>query len=547
MHNSCHAIATGGMLLSTPSMTSHLNNLPSRKWSIVGLSSAAMALVVVSYLLAIAVGLACLALPILLFGYLPINSHYNFVLYRLLFSAFGIVAGGTILWSLVPTSDKHEVKGVRIDLTKEKRLAQEIEAIAEALHERMPSDVYLIGDANAFVREEDEAKGFGRRRILALGLPLLQMLTIAQFRAVLAHEFAHYYAGDTWLGPWVYDARNSMSRLYMNLGKNSEAMRFLRRVRILAAAYLLLMAGLTMYWKIFMRITQAISRRQEMRCDELACYIAGSQPLIEGLEGIRRCAAGLSAYWNSFVLPIATGGFQPDLANGFQQFMEAPQVVKATSEYISQQASVTEPKPFDSHPPLNMRIEQARRLDMPAPQSSGFSDSSNLPMISLIEEVAVLEASLLKKVVPAMASADLKPLNWETAGADIYIPGWRKRVADYLPYLSEKKMGDLPFLVLDPRPVAMEVYNATAGRLNQAQRIACAYDVLFCAFALCLLENGWKLITKPGNLTLENGTSTVDPASLMKELRTGKLTVVEWSSLRAKLGIGEWALAARVA
>jgi len=163
-----------------------------------------MGLVVVSYLFAIAIALACLALPIVLFGYLPISSQFNFLLYRLLFSAFGLVAGGTILWSLVSSNDKHEVKGVRIDLRKEMRLAREIEAVAEALHEPMPSEVYLIGDANAFVREEDEAKGFGRRRILALGLPILQMLTIAQFRAILAHEFAHYYAGDTWLGPWVY-------------------------------------------------------------------------------------------------------------------------------------------------------------------------------------------------------------------------------------------------------------------------------------------------------------------------------------------------------
>jgi heat shock protein HtpX len=547
MHSPCHAIGPGGMVLSTPSMTSQRNNLPSRKWSIVALSAAAMALVVVSYLLAIAIALGCLALPIVLFWYLPIGGQFNFVLYRLLFSAFGVVAGGTILWSLIPSSDKHEVKGVRIDLGKEKRLAQEIEAIAEALHERMPSEVYLIGDANAFVREEDEAKGFGRRRILGLGLPLLQMLTIAQFRAVLAHEFAHYYAGDTLLGPLVYEARETMSRLYKNLGKNSEAMLFLRRWRMGSNAYLLMMLGLRTYWKIFMRTSQAISRRQEMRCDELACYVAGSQSLIEGLEGIHKCGLGLSAYWNSFVLPAAIGGFQPDLANGFQQFMEAPQIVKATSEYLSKQESITEPSPFDSHPPLNMRIEQARRLDMPAPQSSKLPGSSDLPMISLIENVAELEAGLLKKVVPAVAAANLKPLKWETAGADVYIPGWRKRVADYLPYLAGKKMADLPLLVLDPRPVAMEVYNATAGRLNESQRIASAYDILFCAFALCLLENGWKLITQPGNLTLENGTSTVDPATVMGELRTGKLSVVTWRSFRAERGIGEWALAAPVA
>jgi heat shock protein HtpX len=525
-------------------MTRQLNSLPTRKWSIVALSSAAMALVIVSYLLAIAIALGCLYLPIFLFGQLSFSS--NFLLYRLLFSVFGVVAGGTILWSLIPSKDKQEVKGVRINLGTEKRLAQEIEAIATALHEPIPSDVYLIGDANAFVREEDEAKGFGRRRILALGLPLLQMLTVAQFRAVLAHEFAHYYAGDTSLGPWIYEAHVSMSRLYQNLGKNSHAMQTLRRLRVLAIAYLFLMHGLRLYWKIFMRITQAISRRQEMRSDELACYIAGSQPLIEGLEGIRKCSVGLSAYWNSFVLPVASGGYQPDLANGFQQFMLAPQVARATAEMLSQQAAITKPSPFDSHPPLHQRIEQARRLNRPAPQSSTSDDATGLPMISLLADVPSLEAALVKKIMPAV-TAELKPLNWETAGADIYIPGWRKRIADYLPFLAEKKLGELPLLVLDPRPVAMQVYIATKGRLDEPQRIAVASEVLFCAFAICLFENGWKLVTRPGYLVLENGTSSVDPVAVMGNLRSGKLTVVEWRTFCSTRGIGDWPLAAPIA
>jgi Zn-dependent protease with chaperone function len=528
-------------------MTGHLNSLPSRKWSIVALSSAAMALVFVSYILAIALAFACLAMPIFMFGFLPIGSQLNFLLYRLLFSAFGVVAGGTILWSLVPTNEKFDVKGVSIDLRTQPRLAQEIQTIAEALREPMPSEVYLIGDANAFVSEVSSSTGFGRRRILAMGLPLLQMLTIAQFRAVLAHEFAHYYAGDTRLGPWLYEARVSMSRLYMNLGKNSQAMRYLRRWRILAAAYLLLMKSLQIYWKIFMRITQAISRRQEMRSDELACYIAGSQNLSEGLQGIRKCNAGLGAYWNSFVLPVAIGGYQPDLANGFQQFMQAPQIAKATSEILAKQESITEHSPFDSHPPLNMRLQQARRLARPAPQSSMSEDACNRPMISLIENLPALEASLVKKVVPAVAAADLKPLNWETAGADIYIPGWRKKIASCLPFLAEKNMVDLPLLLLDPRPVAMHIYIETEGRLNESQRIARAYDILFCAFALCLLQNGWNLITQPGNLTLKNGTSTIDPATVLGDLRSKKLSAEGWQTFRANTGIGDWPLAAPAA
>jgi Zn-dependent protease with chaperone function len=528
-------------------MTSHVSHLPSRKWSIVALGSAGMAMVVVSYLIMIALAFALLGLPVLLFWYLPHGGPANFALHRLLLAAFGLVAGPTILWSLVPSKDKHDVNGVRIDLATEKRLAKEIEAIAVALREPMPSEVYLIGDANAFVSEVDAETGFGRRRILGLGLPLLQMLTIAQFRAVLAHEFAHYYAGDTRLGPWVYDARRSLIRVYQNLGKNSTALHHIRRWGIASVAYKLLMLGLTKYWQLFMRVTQAISRRQEMRSDELACYIAGSQALIDGLTGIRRCSAGLGAYWNSIVIPVAMGGFQPDLANGFQRFMQAPQVIKATSEYLSQQVSIEKPSPFDSHPTLNERIDRARQFNLPAPQSSGLEDASDLPMISLIENVAALETGLLRKVVPALAAVDLKPLNWETAGSDIYIPAWRKRVADFLPFLSTKKLGELPLLVLNPRPIALLVENPPRSLLSQSQRIAAAYDILTSAFALCLLENGWKLVTQPGFWTLQNGASTVDPAAVIGALGSGTLSVVAWSSFRAERGIGDWPLAAPVA
>ncbi|MFZ1083514.1 MAG: M48 family metallopeptidase [Terracidiphilus sp.] len=523
-------------------MTTRVSRLPSRKWSIAALGSAGMALVIVSYLLAIFLGFACLALPVVLLGYLPIGGPANFLVYRMLFSVFGIATGLTIFWSLVPPNDQHQVNGVRIDLNQEMSLAKEIKAIATELREPMPTEVYLIGDANAFVREEDEAKGFGRRRILALGLPLLQMLTISQFRAVLAHEFAHYYAGDTRLGPWVYEARVSLSRLYQNLGKHSQVMPYLRRWWIMAIAYKFLMNGLKMYWMIFMRITQAISRRQEIRSDELACYIAGSQALIDGFEGIAKCSAGLNAYWNSFVLPVAMGGYQPDLTNGFQQFMHVPHVVKATSEYLAHQASVTKQSPFDSHPPLNLRIDQARRLNLPAPQISAIEDAE-LPMISLlIEDVKSLEASLLTKILPTHDVADLKPLNWETAGTDIYIPEWRKSVANYIPFLSTKKLGDLPFLVLDPQSITALVPHPYTGSLHRSQRLAIAYEILLSAFALCLLANGWNLVTRPGYLALENGPFTVDPPQVIGDLKSGTLSVVAWRSFRAERSIGDWPL-----
>jgi Zn-dependent protease with chaperone function len=502
-----------------------------------------MAMVAVSYLLVIALAFSCLALPVVLLWYFPLGGPANFMIYRLLLSAFGLVAGPTILWSLVPPKDKSEVNGVRIDLAKEKRLAKEIEAIAGALREPMPSEVYLIGDANAFVSEKDETKGFGRRRILALGLPLLQMLTIEQFRAVLAHEFAHYYAGDTRLGPWVYEARRSLIRVYENLGKNSSVLRYIRRWGIASVAYRLLMGGLRMYWQVFMRVTQAISRRQEIRSDELACHVSGSRPLIEGLESVQKCHAALSPYWNSVVLPVAVNGFQPQLGDGFLRFMRAPQIEKATSEYLAKQESAAKTSPLDTHPPLKVRIERARSYNLPTPDSGEPASETDLPMISLIDDLGALEGGLLKRYLPALAKTDLKPLEWEKAGIEVYVPMWRKQVESVRPLLLTKTLADVPSLVTDPKALPDMVPNPPGKQLNWAQRDARAMEALYCAFALCLLEHDWKVESQPGSLHLEYGENKVEPWEVISTIKAGKLSATEWGPYCAQRGIGDWPLA----
>jgi heat shock protein HtpX len=506
-------------------------SLPSRKWSIVALSASGMAAVLVSYLLAVVVALAFLALPYLLFVLVPFDVS-SLLFIRLLLSAFGLAVGLTILWSLFPRKSKFDPKGVPIDLERQPRLAAEIQSISAALREPMPTEVYLLADANAFVMESSG------RRVLGLGLPLLQMLSIAQFRAVLAHEFAHYYAGDTRLGPWVYNTQSSMARVYQNLGRKSEVMRFLARWAVVAGPYMVLMAAMRGYWKVFLRITHAISRRQEFRSDELACYVAGSEAMAGGLEGIRRCQAGLGVYWNSFVVPAAMNGFQPELASGFLRFMQAPQIVKATTDFFAQQKSIEKPSPYDTHPPLKARIEQAKRLNLQAPGAAGSE-----PMISLIDGLSALEGGLLKKLIPGTAAANLKPLNWEVDGAGIYLSAWRKQVAGFLEFLAAKRLDDFPLLVLDPRPLAALVPHPPKVRLNQNQLIARAHEVLFCAFSSSLVDNGWKLTAEPGNLVLEKGTSKIDPNEMMSAIRGGKLTVVGWSTYRAELGIGNWPLA----
>ena len=531
-------------LLPSPAyMSRKAGSLPSGKWSIVALGSAGVATVVASYLVAIAVALGCLALPFALFVVVP-GDVSSLLVVRALLSAFGLVAGLTILWSLVPRKEKVDINGVLIDLTKEKRLGKEIEAIAAALNEPMPSEVYLLGDANAFVMEAGGFAGMGARRIIGLGMPLLQMLTIAQFRAVLAHEFAHYYAGDTRLGPWVYNTRKTIARVYENMGKKSDVMTFLRRHVVVAGPYSVLMAAMRAYWKLFMRITQAISRRQEFRCDELACHIAGSQALIEGLESLPRCQSALGPYWNGVVLPVAINGFQPQLADGFMRFMNAPNIAKATADFLAKRAAIAKASPMDSHPPLSQRVERARLYNQPAPHADDEQAATELPMISLIDELAPLEAGLLKRFVPALAKAELKAVTWDATGAEVYVPMWRKKIAGHSAFLASKTLQDLPAVMRDLREIVDAIAVPAGKQINKAQRDGVALEVLYCAFALCLFDKGWTMHSQPGELYFEAAPNRLDTGDAFSAMKAGKLTPEEWSSTCAQYGIGGWLLAA---
>ena len=104
-----------------------------------------------------------------------------------------------ILWSITPRPDRFTPPGPELTAAAQPRLFAEISATAAEFREPMPASVYLMMAPNAWVAQRGGMLGFGSRRVMALGYPLLAVLTVSEFRAVIAHEFAHYYGGDTGL------------------------------------------------------------------------------------------------------------------------------------------------------------------------------------------------------------------------------------------------------------------------------------------------------------------------------------------------------------
>jgi len=501
--------------------------LPPRR-SLAAWAALAAVLIVGFYALTLALAAACAYLP-----YLMLSGHFGVVT---VFFAGGVVMAGTILWSLVPRREKFTPPGPRLEAARHPRLFAEIQRLAKTFNEPPPQEVYLIAGVNAWV-SEPEGRG---RRIMGLGLPLLQVLTVSRFRAVLAHEFAHYYGGDTRLGPWVYKTRVTMVRTLRGLGAPSAVLKFLTRVAPIRLAHFVVTSLLLAYWNLFLRITQLISRRQELRADELACAAAGSRALREGLQDIHRAAAITDAYWGQLGM-VLSAGYRPPIAEGFACFMAAGSVRVAVAAHLAKELSHPQKRPYDSHPPLRERLEAAGRLP------AGNESADDHPATSLLEDITGMEAQLLEKLNPKLNVSSLKLARWEELGETIYVPGWRKFVGQYAALLAGATAGSLPEKTKTAAEMGSRMRDAKGLILKPQQRVQRARDLLATSLSLALMASGWELHAQPGDLYFQRGDEKFQPFRAVHELATAKITGAAWLERAKALGIEHLSLEPKTA
>jgi Zn-dependent protease with chaperone function len=415
-------------------------------------------------------------------------------------TVFCLIGAGVILWSIVPRPERFLAPGPALEAASNPRLFKELNDVATKVGEPMPHEVYLVPEVNAGVRERGGLMRRGRR-VMVLGLPLLQVLSVSEMRAVLAHEFGHYHGGDTRLAPWIYKTREAI----------------IRTVRQLSGSSSVLHLPFVWYGRMFLRVTQAISRRQEFAADALAARTVGARPLGSGLRTIFGAALAYNGYFRDEVVPVLNAGFLPPLADGFAQFLREPQVADAVNRATQEEMATPKTDPYDSHPSLPDRIKALEGLP-PGPESV-----SDPPALSLLENAsgaeAPLAASLLKPGAPA-----LRPVSWKDVGIEVQVPYWEARVRREAQVFAGKTVADIPPLI-----------SASAG--DEAARHSRALTT-GAALAVALVGTGWTLESLPGAaVVLRRGADRVEPFVVVQELLNGKLADQAWKEHAAALGI----------
>jgi Zn-dependent protease with chaperone function len=454
---------------------------------------------------------------------------------------FGVMISLTMLWSLIPRIDRFEPPGPRLDSARHPRLFAEIHAVAGTLSQPAPADVYLIADVNAWVAQRGGLFGFGSRRVMAVGLPLFPLLTVGELRAVLAHEFAHYYGGDTSLGQWVHIARMAMAKALIRLTEESPLQTVLRLlglvgfVRLAHWAVVLLLSG---YWRLFLRATNVLSRRQELRADELAALAAGSAQLASGLRRIEGVEEALAGFWEDEMLPALLAGLRPPFAEGFIYRLRSPLIAERLAANLQRQLAHPQRSSDDTHPPLSDRLAALASGAAADPGPSG-AVGLDTPAATLLNDLDAIEMELMRTLLPDLRVDQLQPVGWSSVGERIYVERWRGMARAYASLVNGWTVADLPSALDRVPEMAGRIRDPEGTLLTREQRAQRVRDFLAESLALALFDAGWTLHARPGEVLLRRDGETLDPYREVAAIGASLVARFSWSTRAHALGIGE--------
>ncbi|WP_037608086.1 M48 family metallopeptidase [Streptacidiphilus rugosus] len=286
--------------------------------------------------------------------------------------------------------------GISVSEQQQPELWARVRTLAEQVGTRAPAEIRLIPQVNAAVSENPRLLGLipGHRRML-IGVPLLIGLTEPQLDAVLAHELGHYSNKDTRLAGITVRGRQSLITVVQHARAAGRG--------VTASVF-------GAYAKLYLRVSESVSRRQELSADLASARIAGRDHAAAAMRQLPALDLAYDFYleryasvgWKVGYLPLASefyGGFRSLLGSAKRQ---------AELDEIRTEPPVRETSPYDSHPPVRERVAALEAL----PADGRVITGQERPALSLLHDVDHLLAAVAAVTMPA-DSAGKRPLPWD--------------------------------------------------------------------------------------------------------------------------------------
>ncbi|NEE01809.1 M48 family metalloprotease [Phytoactinopolyspora halotolerans] len=296
--------------------------------------------------------------------------------------------------------------GVPVGTGDEPELWRNVTELAERVQTRPPDEIRIIADVNAAVAEDTRYLGLkATKRRMYIGMPLLMTMTVSEMRSVLAHELGHYSGSHTRLGAPVYRGRISLIATVQGLEKHPLVQK--------------IFVG---YAKFYLRVSQAVSRRQELEADEHSVAVAGRAAAAGALRKVHGIAPAWGHFLESYLGLIGPAQSRPDdLFGGFHAMVTDPVRQREMAAVVAEEG---ERSPYDSHPALPERLAAIER----APEPDARPDDR--PATTLLADPAAMARQVEESLLAPPALA-LPTASWEDLVArGMYVAANREAARD---------------------------------------------------------------------------------------------------------------------
>lgn len=284
--------------------------------------------------------------------------------------------------------------GVPITSADHPALFTAIESIADKMGTTPPDEVYLVQDVNAFVTEDTRLMGLvSKKRVMAIGVGMINAMSVDELESVLAHEYGHYAGSDTRLGAVTYRGWESIVRTLRSLTEG-----WIRSLFV-------------WYAKLYLRVTRGVSREQELEADRWSARVGGKDAAISAFEKLDHSALLYQHLMNAYVSPLASQKVRPEnMYEGYRHLLASEPRAAEVTKYMEENPRT--PDPYDSHPPTTERVAALRSMDAPP------HERDDRPARVLLNDPDATERQLSHTLFAN--PADFSAIAWADSGNHFY-------------------------------------------------------------------------------------------------------------------------------
>jgi Zn-dependent protease with chaperone function len=241
------------------------------------------------------------------------------------------------LWVRLPAPE-----GLKLAREEQPRLFEMIDEIRRVVRGPKVRAVFLTEEINASVVSVPRLGLFGwPRHYLLIGLPLMYMLSPAEFRATIAHEMGHLAGAHGSFSRWIYRVNSTWFELMCNLTGRKEW------------ASILFNRFFRWYVPYFGTYSATLLRNHEFQADLCAAEAASAQAIAAALIRLEVYRPVVYQFWDDVWQRTASQSSPPpafaELAEWLRARVPEDDARRSLEAALSRETS--------SHPPLSKRLE----------------------------------------------------------------------------------------------------------------------------------------------------------------------------------------------